>query len=82
MYTTIIENGEFNFKLKNILNNKKISINKLMRDTNTDYKVIKRLITGEITKIDLFVIARLCNYLDCNLNDLISYTNKKIHQMN
>ncbi|WP_301082560.1 helix-turn-helix domain-containing protein [Thomasclavelia cocleata] len=82
MYTTIIENGEFNFKLKNILNNKKISINKLMRDTNTDYKVIKRLITGEITKIDLFVIARLCNYLDCNLNDLISYTNKKIPQMN
>ena len=82
MYTTIIENVEFNFKLKNILNNKKISINKLMRDTNTDYKVIKRLITGEITKIDLFVIARLCNYLDCNLNDLISYTNKKIPQMN
>ena len=82
MYTTIIENGEFNFKLKNILNNKKISINKLMRDTNTDYKDIKRIINGEITKIDLFVIARLCNYLDCNLNDLISYTNKKIPQMN
>lgn len=84
MYTTIIENGEFTFKLENILKNKKISINKLMRDTNTDYKVIKRLITGEIIKIDIFVVARLCNYLNCTFNDLISYTNKneKIPQMN
>ncbi len=84
MYTIIIENGEFTFKLKAILNKKKISINKLMRDTNTDFKVIKRLITGEITKIDIYVIARLCNYLDCNLNDLIDFKNKneKIPQNN
>lgn len=68
-----IENGYYIFKLKNILDKKKISINKLMRETNTDFKVIKRLMTGELVKIDIFVLARLCDYLDCSINDIIEY---------
>ncbi len=68
-----IENGYYIFKLKDILYKKNISINKLMRDTNTDFKVIKRLMTGELVKIDIFVLARLCDYLDCSINDIIEY---------
>lgn len=68
-----IENGYFLFKLKDILNKKSISINKLMRDTNTDFKVIKRLMTGELVKVDIFVLARLCDYLDCSMTDIIEY---------
>ncbi len=68
-----IENGYYIFKLKDILYKKKISINKLMRETNTDFKVIKRLMTGELVKIDIFVLARLCDYLDCSINDIIEY---------
>ena len=68
-----IENGYYIFKLKDILYKKKISINKLMRETNTDFKVIKRLMTGELVKIDIFVLARLCEYLDCSINDIIEY---------
>lgn len=41
-----IESGYYIFKLSNILNERNISINKLMRDTNTDFKVIKRLKSG------------------------------------
>lgn len=44
-----------------------------MRETNTDFKVIKRLMTGELVKIDIFVLARLCDYLDCSINDIIEY---------
>ena len=47
-----IENGYYIFKLKDILYKKKISINKLMRETNTDFKVIKRLMTGELVIIE------------------------------
>lgn len=72
-----IENGYFIFKLENLLSNKNISINKLMRDTNTDFKVIKRLMTGDITKIDTNVLARLCNYLECTITDIFEYTNNK-----
>jgi len=68
-----IENGYYLFKLENILSDKNISINKLMKDTNTDFKVLKRLITGDLVRIDIFVIARLCDYLDCEITDIIEY---------
>ncbi len=69
-----IENGYYIFKLKQLLSNKNISINKLMRDTNTDFKVIKRLINGDIVRIDITVLARLCNYLECDITDIVDYS--------
>ncbi|MCI8587402.1 MAG: helix-turn-helix transcriptional regulator [Clostridia bacterium] len=74
-----IENGYYLFKLKKLLNDRNISINKLMKDTNTDYKVLKRLLTGEIVRFDIFVMARLCDYLNCRITDIVEYfpNNKK-----
>lgn len=68
-----IEKGFYLFKLRNILENRSISINRLMKDTNTDFKVIKRLMTGELVKIDIFVLARICDYLDCNIEEIFEY---------
>lgn len=73
-----LENGVFLFKLNKILQEKKISINKLMRDTNTDFKVIKRLLTGDLVRIDILVLARLCDYLDCSIDDIVEYKRKKL----
>ena len=60
-----------------LLKEKNISINKLMKDTNTDFKVIKRIMTGELVRFDIFVIARLCDYLDCKITDIIEYEQNK-----
>lgn len=68
-----MENGVYLFKLNNLLKDKNISINKISRDTNTDFKVIKRLITGELVKIDIFVLSRVCDYLDCAIEDIAEY---------
>lgn len=68
-----IEKGYYLFKLGDLLSNKNISINKLMRETDTDFKVIKRLINGEMVRIDIIVLARLCDYLDCNITDIFEY---------
>ena len=68
-----IDNGYYYFKLGKLLQDKNISINKLMRDTETDFKVLKRLMTGDLVRIDIFVLARLCNYLNCNMEDIIEY---------
>ena len=68
-----MENGVYLFKLNNILKDKNISINKISRDTNTDFKVIKRLMTGELVKIDIFVLSRVCDYLDCTIEDIVEY---------
>ncbi len=73
-----IENGYYLFKLEDILKDKNVSINKLMRDTNTDFKVLKRILTGELVRFDIFVVARLCDYFDCYITDIIEYIpNKK-----
>ena len=68
-----MENGHYLFKLDDILKEKHISINKLMRDTNTDFKVLKRMMTGELVRFDIFVMSRLFNYLDCTITDIIEY---------
>ena len=76
MKKIIIENGYYLFKLEDILKERNISINKLIRDTNTDFKVLKRLLTGDLVRFDIFVIARLCNYLHCKIEDIVEYHNK------
>ncbi|MBR2289593.1 MAG: helix-turn-helix transcriptional regulator [Clostridia bacterium] len=68
-----VENGYYLFKLEDLLQERKISINKLMRDTNTDFKVLKRMMNGELVRFDIFVMARLCDYLECELTDIIEY---------
>ena len=68
-----VENGYYLFKLDDLLNTSNISKNRLMRETNTDFKVLQRIIRGELTKIDISVFARLCDYFDCNLDNIIEY---------
>lgn len=68
-----IENGYYIFKLDEILSNRKVSINKLIRDTNTDFKVLKRIITGDLIRIDIFVLSRLCDYFNCTITDIVEY---------
>lgn len=68
-----IEKGYYLFKLEQILSDKGISINKLMRDTNTDFKVIKRLMSGDMVRIDIIALARICDYLKCDITDIVEY---------
>ena len=68
-----IEKGYYIFNLDNLLKERKISKNKLMRDTNTDFKVIQRIVNGELTRFDIIVLARICDYLECKLSDIIEY---------
>ena len=71
-----MEKGRYEFKLDDLLKERDISINKLMRDTNTDFKVIKRIMTGELARIDITVLARLCDYFNCSITEIIDYNNK------
>ncbi len=68
-----VEKGYYLFKLDDLLNGNNFSKNKVMRETNTDFKVLQRIINGDLSKIDVTVFARLCDYLDCNLTDIVEY---------
>jgi len=61
------------FKLLDLLDKSKISQNKFMRDTKTEYGTLKRYATGNIQKVDLIVIDRWCDYLNCTFEDIIEY---------
>lgn len=74
-----VENGYYLFKLDDLLTEKNVSKNKVMRDTNTDYKVLERIIKGELVKIDVTVFARLCDYFDCQLNNIVEYVPNDEH---
>lgn len=78
MHKINIENGYYLFKLEKVLSDKKISKNKIMRDTNTDFKVIQRIGKGTLERIDITVLARFCDYLECDITDIFEYVpNKK-----
>lgn len=68
-----IDNSAYYFMLESILKKKGISKNKLCKDTNTDYKVVSRLINGELVKLDIYVLARIAEYLDCDIYDIIKF---------
>lgn len=72
-YTVPTENGYYIFKLNKLLESNNISKNKLMKDTNTDFKVLQRLYLGDVVRLDINVIARLCDYFNCNIDDIIEY---------
>lgn len=80
-----IEGGYYLFKLNDILTEKNISKNQLMRETNTDFKVIQRIVNGDLTRLDIIVLARICNFLNCNISDVIEYypvLNKELEKIN
>lgn len=68
-----VENGYYLFKLDDLLIKSNVSKNKLIRETNTDYKVLERIIKGELVKMDVTVFARLCDYFDCKLDNIVEY---------
>lgn len=73
MIKVYVESGYYLFKLGDILEEKEISKNLLMRETNTDFKVIQRIINGELTKLDIIVLSRVCNFLNCKMSDIVEY---------
>ena len=71
-----VEKGYYILKLDEVLKEKHMSINKLMQRAETDYYAIQKIMTGETTRYDIYVLARICDCLKCNLSDIIEYIPK------
>ena len=77
--TTVISNnnyGAITFKLKELLNKQSVSRTRLARASSADYRVIKRIYDGNLVKLDLDVLARICYVLECTIDDIIEYNPK------
>ena len=61
-----VENGCYLFKLDDLLNSSNLSKSSVF--FNVDLSAFPML-----NQIDVMVFARLCDYLDCNLTDIVEY---------
>ena len=75
VYKVQYEDGYYLFKLNSILDSKKVTKNYKKKKKDIDFNSMQRLIKGDLTRIDLGVIAKLCNELNCSIEDIIEYKN-------
>ena len=68
-----VDYGYVRLKLKDVMEEQKISINKLACRAEMQRTQLKAYMNNELQRVDLAVMARLCYVLDCKLSDLIEY---------
>lgn len=57
--------------LNQILDDKGISQNKLSKDTGISTSTIRNLNHNRTTRISLDILEKICNYLDCGVEDIL-----------
>lgn len=57
--------------LENLLKTKNISKNKLCEHCNLQRTQLNNYCKGKIQRIDLAILAKLCDYLQCTPNDIL-----------
>ena len=70
---TLKDYGKATINLKEIIDKKGISRNKLSNMIATNYDLVNRYYNNKVVRIDLDIIARLCYVLNCSVNDIIKY---------
>ena len=67
------EYGKINLKLKDYMDERKITRNALAKRVNTRFEVIDKWYNNRIENIDLDILARICFVLSCDTNDILKY---------
>lgn len=70
------ERENIHFKLKEMMEKRGYSKNKLCVQTGLRFETIQGYYYGTISRIDLYVLSQLCRVLQCQVNDIIEYEEK------
>lgn len=65
--------GRVELRLKEIMDARGISRNHLAKRIDARFEVVGKWYKGEVEKMDLDILARICYALDCTTEDLIKY---------
>ena len=68
-----MEVGTIRIKVAELLKEVGISRNKLCHRAEMQHTQLNRYYNNEITRLDIDVLARLCEALDCGIEDLLEY---------
>lgn len=70
---TIKEYGHVEVLLKKRLDERGMSRFALSKRVDTRFEVITKWYKGEVERLDLDILARICYVLDCSISDLLVY---------
>ena len=70
---SIREYGKIEIKLKELLEQRKMTRGELARAINTRFEVVNKWYFGEVARLDTDVLARMCFVLQCGVEELIEY---------
>ena len=65
--------GKVEITLKEILDKKGISRNKLSVMIAVNYDLVNRYYNNRVIRVDIDIIARMCYVLDCDITDILKY---------
>lgn len=68
-----IEYRSIRLKLGELIEDQKISINKLAFRSEMQRTQLKAYRDNKVQRVNLAILSRLCYALDCDINDLLEY---------
>lgn len=71
-------NCEVEVNLKNVMLKRKITVNQLSKMTGIRYHIVKKYYRNEMYRIDLLNIAKFCDALNCEIEDILILKRKDI----
>ena len=66
--------GKVSVHLKELLAERGITRYRLAKLADTRFEVVEKWCSGNVERIDADVLARFCYILDCDISDLIKYS--------
>ncbi|MBP3204995.1 MAG: helix-turn-helix transcriptional regulator [Lachnospiraceae bacterium] len=67
------EYGRMEIRLKELLEQKGLSRNKLSHKMEMNWKQIDKYCKNEVTRLDVYVLCKLCTILECRIEDLLVF---------
>ena len=65
--------GKIVFKLDELLKARNYPKLRLSKDTGLDYRTVLRYCKNDVQNIKVFILERLCEKLDCKVEDIIEF---------
>lgn len=65
--------GRIEIHLKELIDKQGIKRNQLMKAIGSTFPVVDKWYKGDISRIDVDILARICYVLDCQVQDLLTY---------
>ena len=66
--------GKISFHVKELMDAKNITRSKLSKLANVRFEVADKWYNGNIERMDIDVLTRICFVLDCSIQDLMTYS--------